>query len=357
MVAARVIGNDATIAWAGASGIFELNVAIPVMGTALLESIRLLSQRRPGCSPTRLSTGCRPTSSAPRAFAESSPVDRHAAEPAHRLRGRSEDRQARRRQGHHRPRGRDRPRLRRARRGHPRAARRRPRRAVDDAPRLIPSSDAASLGGAASVVSRASRRHAAPPSDVCTATPARRCDACTIRTPDPWCIRRTVVQASPGRALRSYVLNNSGTGRRLHRLRRRHATPALQQQEWTACWIQPSLSPVSAASRAESTSTRSASLAALWRVPSPQDGSDGFELGSSPPRAHAPRCWMPPRTAARSPAERPCGCAGSGWSTRMPLCTCGWGGTAGSMRTRPVPAPATSSTARRGSASSMWRPR
>ena len=44
MVCARVIGNDATIAWAGASGAFELNVAIPVMGTALLESIRLLSK-------------------------------------------------------------------------------------------------------------------------------------------------------------------------------------------------------------------------------------------------------------------------------------------------------------------------
>ncbi len=43
MVAARVIGNDATVAWAGASGSFELNVAIPVMGTAVLESIRLLS--------------------------------------------------------------------------------------------------------------------------------------------------------------------------------------------------------------------------------------------------------------------------------------------------------------------------
>jgi len=42
MVGARVIGNDATIAWAGASGSFELNVAIPVMGTALLESVRLL---------------------------------------------------------------------------------------------------------------------------------------------------------------------------------------------------------------------------------------------------------------------------------------------------------------------------
>jgi fumarate hydratase class II len=43
MVCARVIGNDATVAWAGATGSFELNVAIPVMGNALLESIRLLS--------------------------------------------------------------------------------------------------------------------------------------------------------------------------------------------------------------------------------------------------------------------------------------------------------------------------
>lgn len=43
MVCARVIGNDATVAWAGASGNFELNVAIPVMGSSLLESIRLLS--------------------------------------------------------------------------------------------------------------------------------------------------------------------------------------------------------------------------------------------------------------------------------------------------------------------------
>ncbi|CAN5404392.1 class II fumarate hydratase [soil metagenome] len=43
MVCARVIGNDATVAWAGASGSFELNVAIPVMGTAILESIRLLA--------------------------------------------------------------------------------------------------------------------------------------------------------------------------------------------------------------------------------------------------------------------------------------------------------------------------
>lgn len=43
MVASRVVGNDATVAWSGASGSFELNVQIPVMGTAVLESIRLLS--------------------------------------------------------------------------------------------------------------------------------------------------------------------------------------------------------------------------------------------------------------------------------------------------------------------------
>ena len=43
MVCARVIGNDATVAFAGAAGTFELNVMMPVMGQALLESLRLLS--------------------------------------------------------------------------------------------------------------------------------------------------------------------------------------------------------------------------------------------------------------------------------------------------------------------------
>ncbi|MFF8815220.1 class II fumarate hydratase [Streptomyces pactum] len=43
MVAAQVVGNDATIAWAGASGNFELNVMMPVMAKNLLESVRLLS--------------------------------------------------------------------------------------------------------------------------------------------------------------------------------------------------------------------------------------------------------------------------------------------------------------------------
>ena len=43
MVCARVVGNDATVAWAGASGSFELNVQIPVMALGVLESMSLLA--------------------------------------------------------------------------------------------------------------------------------------------------------------------------------------------------------------------------------------------------------------------------------------------------------------------------
>ncbi|MGZ4437582.1 MAG: class II fumarate hydratase [Nocardioidaceae bacterium] len=43
MVCAQVVGNDATIAAAGASGSFELNVMMPVIARNLLESVRLLS--------------------------------------------------------------------------------------------------------------------------------------------------------------------------------------------------------------------------------------------------------------------------------------------------------------------------
>ncbi len=43
MVCAQVIGNDAAITVAGASGSFELNVMMPVMARNLLESIRLLA--------------------------------------------------------------------------------------------------------------------------------------------------------------------------------------------------------------------------------------------------------------------------------------------------------------------------
>jgi len=46
-VAMRVMGNDVTVTAGGASGVFELNVAIPVIADALLESIHLLSN---GCN-------------------------------------------------------------------------------------------------------------------------------------------------------------------------------------------------------------------------------------------------------------------------------------------------------------------
>jgi fumarate hydratase class II len=72
MVCARVVGNDATIAWAGASGAFELNVAIPVMGTALLESIRLLSNSSVLLAETTVD-GLEANVERARALAESSP--------------------------------------------------------------------------------------------------------------------------------------------------------------------------------------------------------------------------------------------------------------------------------------------
>ncbi len=72
MVAARVVGNDATIAWSGASGLFELNVAIPVMGTALLESVRLLTQASRVLADKTV-TGLEADLDRTRAYAESSP--------------------------------------------------------------------------------------------------------------------------------------------------------------------------------------------------------------------------------------------------------------------------------------------
>jgi fumarate hydratase, class II len=44
MVCARVIGNDTTMTVAGASGAFELNVMLPVMGSCLVETLTLLGR-------------------------------------------------------------------------------------------------------------------------------------------------------------------------------------------------------------------------------------------------------------------------------------------------------------------------
>ena len=72
MVAARVIGNDATVAWAGASGAFELNVQIPVMALGVLESIRLLASAA-RLLADRAIDGIEANESRARAYAESSP--------------------------------------------------------------------------------------------------------------------------------------------------------------------------------------------------------------------------------------------------------------------------------------------
>ena len=72
MVCARVVGNDATVTWAGASGNFELNVAIPVMGNALLESIRLLANSMRVLTDKTIS-GLEINAERAKALAESSP--------------------------------------------------------------------------------------------------------------------------------------------------------------------------------------------------------------------------------------------------------------------------------------------
>lgn len=72
MVCARVVGNDATVAWAGASGAFELNVQIPVMALGVLESVRLLANAS-RLLADRTVTGLVANVERARAYAESSP--------------------------------------------------------------------------------------------------------------------------------------------------------------------------------------------------------------------------------------------------------------------------------------------
>ena len=72
MVAARVVGNDATVAWAGASGSFELNVQIPVIAQGVLESIRLLANAS-RLLADRTVDGIVANVERARAYAESSP--------------------------------------------------------------------------------------------------------------------------------------------------------------------------------------------------------------------------------------------------------------------------------------------
>jgi fumarate hydratase, class II len=72
MVCAQVIGNDATVAYAGSTGTFELNVMMPVMARNVLESIRLLSTASRTLAD-RCVDGLRPDVDRCREYAESSP--------------------------------------------------------------------------------------------------------------------------------------------------------------------------------------------------------------------------------------------------------------------------------------------
>src|SRR5690625_540526 len=72
MVCAQVIGNDATIAFAGTTGSFELNVMLPVIARNLLESITLLSNASVALA-TRTVDGITANVERARALAESSP--------------------------------------------------------------------------------------------------------------------------------------------------------------------------------------------------------------------------------------------------------------------------------------------
>ena len=71
-VCAQVIGNDATVAFAGTQGDFELNVMLPVMARNLLESIRLLAAAARVLADKCID-GLEPDLEVTRAYAEGSP--------------------------------------------------------------------------------------------------------------------------------------------------------------------------------------------------------------------------------------------------------------------------------------------
>ncbi|GAB6900866.1 class II fumarate hydratase [Kineosporia succinea] len=71
-ICAQVVGHDATLAWAGASGNFELNVMVPVISRSLLEQIKLLT-RGSLLLAERVVDGIEPDERRARELAESSP--------------------------------------------------------------------------------------------------------------------------------------------------------------------------------------------------------------------------------------------------------------------------------------------
>ena len=81
MVCAQVIGNDATIAFAGAAGNFELNIMLPVLARNLLESIRLLASASV-LFADRCVSGIAADEARAREFAEGSPSIATSLAPA-----------------------------------------------------------------------------------------------------------------------------------------------------------------------------------------------------------------------------------------------------------------------------------
>ena len=166
-VCAQVIGNDAAITFAGASGSFELNVMLPVIARNLLESIRLLT------NASRLLADCVDGITADRerlrAYAESSPSIVTPLNQYARLRGGRQDRQAGTGRRRHHPADGARPGVRRARRDHRGAARRGARRGADD-PALT--------GATTYVITGGSRRHRARVRQPDRDGPARTAGSC-----------------------------------------------------------------------------------------------------------------------------------------------------------------------------------
>ena len=85
MVAARVMGNHTTVTIAGQRGNFELNVMMPVLAQALLESITLLSNVARAFAD-RCVTGIEANEPRAKQLLEKKSVDRHGAQPIYRLR-------------------------------------------------------------------------------------------------------------------------------------------------------------------------------------------------------------------------------------------------------------------------------
>jgi fumarate hydratase class II len=79
-VCAQVIGNDATIAFAGSQGSFELNVYLPVIARNLLESIRLLTSAS-RLFADRCVAGIEADAERCRAYAEATPQAATALNP------------------------------------------------------------------------------------------------------------------------------------------------------------------------------------------------------------------------------------------------------------------------------------